>query len=83
MTIKELDLLNKRFRNLKVVEKTTKTDSSNYPIWKCVCDCGNIVYTSTYRLIRGYTKSCGCYRTNCMKQRSGRKTWIHVKNGIN
>lgn len=82
MSIKDLDLTNRKFSSLRVIEKTNKFDALNYPIWKCICDCGNIVYTSSYRLIRSYTKSCGCYRMNRMKQRSGRMTWKHVKNSI-
>lgn len=28
--------------------------------WKCVCDCGNTVYTSVANLRNNNTKSCGC-----------------------
>lgn len=39
--------------------------------WKCLCDCGKTFVTTTYRLIHGNTKSCGCwYRSG--DYRSGR-----------
>lgn len=31
--------------------------------YKCVCDCGNIVYTNKKRILSGRSKSCGCKRT--------------------
>jgi len=54
------DLTGKRFYKLVVIgldkiEKTVK-------IWKCICDCGNIVCMSSGRLNR--TKSCGCFLRN-------------------
>lgn len=30
------------------------------PKLKCICDCGNITYVQTNKLISGNTKSCGC-----------------------
>ena len=32
------------------------------PIWKCRCQCGNIVLTARHRIQNGETKSCGCLR---------------------
>ena len=31
-------------------------------MWKCRCDCGNITYTSSHKLISGWKKSCGCIK---------------------
>ena len=28
--------------------------------WRCQCECGNIIETTTYRLTSGTTRSCGC-----------------------
>lgn len=46
------DLKGKRFGKLVVLDRV---DSK----WKCICDCGNIVYISRYDLLHGAIKSCG------------------------
>ena len=56
-----LNLVGKRFGNLTVIEKTNKR-LYNAVLWKCKCDCGNIVYIDTGNLTSGNTKSCGCGR---------------------
>ncbi len=38
-----------------------KSSSRRYK-WKCVCDCGNVVYVDSYFLKAGKTKSCGCLK---------------------
>lgn len=54
-----LDLVSKRFGKLIVLESTQKR-SNKYIMWKCRCDCGNIVEITTNHLRKGDTKSCGC-----------------------
>ncbi len=44
---------------LTVVEKTDQR-KSGYMIWKCKCDCGNIILVDTRKLQRGTAVSCGC-----------------------
>lgn len=52
------DLTNKRFGKLKVIRRE---ENKNYrAMWLCKCDCGNQKITSTYHLLSGQTKSCGC-----------------------
>ena len=59
---KVYDLINQKFDNLFIIEKTNKRDSSGSVIWKCKCDCGNICYRSTANLTRkNMIHSCGCY----------------------
>lgn len=75
------DLIGKRFGRLKVVDvgfskkiinkDGKRTGTRKY--WKCVCDCGNHVEVVTHSLIKGYTKSCGCYHTEKLKERLGEK----------
>ena len=51
------DLKGKKFGKLTVLERVgTKVRS---PYWKCQCDCGNIVYTTSGVLKNGKT-DCGC-----------------------
>ena len=35
--------------------------------WKCQCDCGNITSVLGSNLRNGNTKSCGCFRKECME----------------
>lgn len=58
---KKINLKGQRFGRLIVLEETSKRDIGGNVIWKCLCDCGNVTYTSAQNLRRGYTKSCGCY----------------------
>ena len=56
---KETHLVGKRFGKLTVVDYLRKENGRK--IWKCECECGNIVELSTKRL-QGGTKSCGCLK---------------------
>lgn len=58
---KAVNLLNQRFGRLKVIEKTSKRNSSGSIYWRCECDCGNRDYTTTSSDLRhNHRKSCGC-----------------------
>jgi hypothetical protein len=35
--------------------------------WRCICDCGNTAIISSYAIINGRTKSCGCIRKEVAK----------------
>lgn len=54
-----LDLLNKKFNRLLVIEKT-ETRKSRSVVWKCICDCGEMTFVSAGSLKNGHTQSCGC-----------------------
>ena len=56
---KLIDLTNKRFGKLIVLEKS-KNKINNRPAWICQCDCGQIKEISGKLLREGQTKSCGC-----------------------
>ena len=56
------DIINEKFGRLVVLGPTDKR-SGNHVIWKCQCDCGNIVEVSTGNLTKGHTTSCGCLRS--------------------
>ncbi|NGT85713.1 AP2 domain-containing protein [Clostridium perfringens] len=57
---KEKIAINEKFGRLTVVEKTNKKASNGSIIYKCKCDCGNIVECSIGLLRSGRVKSCGC-----------------------
>ena len=65
------NLKNKTFGRLKVIEMTDKRRHGSV-VWKCLCECGNIIEVTTNCLTRWKTKSCGCYciatrKENCAK----------------
>lgn len=58
-----LPYIEKKFGNLTVLEKTNEFvqhGSTKSPLWKCQCDCGNIVLVRLDSLTSGTTQSCGC-----------------------
>lgn len=61
-----IDLLGRKFNLLTVIgldnERTSSQNSHRY--WVCKCECGNIISVRESKLVRGETKSCGCYRKN-------------------
>lgn len=60
MKYNKKDLLDKRFGRLVVIEETSKREDGGSIVWKCKCDCGNIVEVSSKRLINKIQESCGC-----------------------
>lgn len=55
-----IDIVGQKFGLLTVIEKTNKKSKNRSIIWKCLCDCGNIVYVSYGDLTRYRKTSCGC-----------------------
>lgn len=66
-----VDLSNKKFNRLLVLEKAYSKNGSIY--WKCQCDCGKITYVSTHSLQSGNTKSCGCLKGQKIKNLIGQR----------
>ncbi len=54
-------LAGKRFTRLLVI-KRIGTTKHGFVLWKCICDCGAKVETTTGELMNGGSKSCGCLR---------------------
>lgn len=55
------DEVGNRYGRLTVIERNNKKNGDR-PIWRCLCDCGNIINVDAYTLRSGGTKSCGCLR---------------------
>lgn len=72
----KVDLKGKRFGRLTVIEETDKRISGSV-VWKCRCDCGNIIEVSHNHLSRGATVSCGCYNKDVIKTHGKAKTHIY------
>jgi len=56
---RKINLTNRKFGRLTVVEDTGKRHNK-YVIWKCICDCGNIIEVQSSYLLHNGRKSCGC-----------------------
>ncbi len=54
------DLTGQKFGRLTVLEPTEQKNKDGRRIWKCLCDCGNIKFTTCQNLKRGHCTSCGC-----------------------
>lgn len=80
-TIKRL--VGRKFGRLTVIDSTAKRDiHTGSIIWKCQCDCGNIVYVSTSNLESNSnhrTQSCGCLRRENSTKHSLSKTKLYKK----
>jgi hypothetical protein len=62
-----IDLTGKRFTRLQVVGR----DFENRRIgrfWVCKCDCGTTISVPTNSLMRGSSKSCGCFTRDRMRR---------------
>ena len=56
---KLIDLTGQRFGKLTVVEAVINPQN-NRKYWRCLCDCGNTVYSYSHSLLIGAVISCGC-----------------------
>lgn len=59
------DLTNQKFGKLTVLERVNDKihpSGQHSVMWKCQCECGNIITTSSANLRNNHTMSCGCYR---------------------
>ncbi|MGN0629524.1 MAG: hypothetical protein ACI4IW_07860 [Oscillospiraceae bacterium] len=58
--MKRIDLTGQTFGRLTVLEISDKIDATRCRMWMCQCECGNITYASSNKLLTGRKKSCGC-----------------------
>lgn len=65
-------LVGKTFGRLTVLERDlTKPYGHGYnSYWKCKCSCGNEISVAKADLNRGHTKSCGCLKSERLRNRS-------------
>lgn len=59
------DITGQKFSLLTAIERTGKNDRGQ-AVWKCICDCGNTVFTQSSYLVSGKKKSCGCSTKSLM-----------------
>lgn len=63
---KPVDLTGQRKGFLNIVEKAYKKNNNYY--YKCVCDCGEVIYRSTSNLNASKEPSCGCMKTKVISK---------------
>ena len=54
------DIKGNRYGRLLVLESIPERNNNMSVLWRCRCDCGNIIVVPTAYLTSGNTKSCGC-----------------------
>ena len=67
-----IDLKGLKFGRLTVLEKAESRKTPNgciVTMWKCQCDCGNIVYRSQQNLRNTKYPSCGCWKKELTSER--------------
>lgn len=57
---KAKELIGKKFNRLTVMEISNKKGKKNKTLYKCKCECGNIIEVDGYSLSSGHIVSCGC-----------------------
>lgn len=63
----KLDITNTNYYSLTALclsDKTKQCGKSPIQKWKCICECGAIVYATAGELRCGAVRSCGCRRRN-------------------
>ena len=64
------DLTGKIFNRLTVLSPVYKKDGVKTFVWKCRCECGNIINVRRTALISNITKSCGCLKKDAIENKS-------------
>lgn len=75
------DIAGKRFGRLVAIERVGHQHRS--PLWKCKCDCGNIIDVSLQKLNIGDTKSCGCLKKDYYKNELAKNIKEYQLDGTN
>lgn len=57
---KTKNLIGQKFGKLTVVELLEESTPKHNRQYRCICDCGNEIITTTTYLLTGQTRSCGC-----------------------
>ncbi len=66
-----LNLVGKNFGYLKVVALSPVRSPQQCCMWECLCKCGKTTIVMGQSLVRGITKSCGCYRVEVLSKPAG------------
>lgn len=69
MRICDIDFSGQRFGRLIARNREDKITKRGESVcaWRFVCDCGNERHLAIYGVLKGNTKSCGCFRSDELK----------------
>lgn len=71
---KFVDRTGQVFGKLRVLNRCG-TNALKKVLWRCACDCGNILVTTSGSLVTGNTQSCGCTVKNFKHGGSGKASY--------
>lgn len=74
------DITGRKFGRLTALFYTGERRGGSGRVWRCQCECGNVVDVPIGRLKRGGTKSCGCYQRDLTRELKKGKAF-HVTHG--
>lgn len=74
MSGKHHDLTGRRFGRLVALKYAGPCYSRQGAMWLCRCDCGNLRNVAASSLVRGLTRSCGCYTSEVSSRNVARAT---------
>lgn len=69
------DLTGQRFGRLTVLWEAEERTPQGGVRWTCKCECKKYVTVRSEHLIRGHTKSCGCFSGECRREWIQRYRW--------
>lgn len=59
------------FGHLTVIERAGTHQKTRRALWRCCCDCGKSIITSTHALTHGFVTGCGCRKLRGMNTSHG------------
>lgn len=77
LVAERIEMIGKKFGRLTVLEECKERDKYKYKVYKCQCDCGNIIYVNSNKLKSGNTKSCGCLKADQLAKHKKCKTRLY------
>lgn len=65
-----VNISGKRFGRLVAIEYAGKLGKDSSHFWRCICDCGKEVVVKKASLMKGFTRSCGCLRSDVAREKA-------------
>jgi hypothetical protein len=75
------DVTGQKFSRLLVID-WAYTNAHRQSMWNCKCDCGALAVVLGNDLIRGHTRSCGCYNDERLIEFNTKHGLAHTKIGM-
>lgn len=69
-----MNLTGNRYGRLTVLRRASSMCPQCKPVWRCICDCGNVIEVRSDLLRRGKTRSCGCLFRESARKNAAKAT---------